>query len=103
MSQRDNREGGAPEYSAESPRSSKNWIQWMDGRWFYSSSRLTMEWGLVESAVNNGRIRSLVPGTSADEIVGLSLILFLLRRRQTIEVELEFVRSSVFVDFVELS
>lgn len=75
----------------------------MDGRWFYSSSRLTMEWGLVESAVNNGRIRSLVPGTSADEIVGLSLILFLLRRRQTIEVELEFVRSSVFVDFVELS
>lgn len=62
-----------------------------------------MEWGLVESAVNDGRIRSLVPGTGADEIVGLSLILFLLRGRQTIEVELEFVRSSVFVDFLEPS
>lgn len=61
------------------------------------SSVVVMAGVLVENTVDDSRIRSLLPGTGTVKTLSLGLIFILLSRRQSVPVELEFVRGSVFV------
>jgi len=68
-----------------------------------SRSRLIMAGALVESAVDDSRIGSLLPGTGAVKTLSLGLIFILLSRRQSVPVELEFIRGSISVRLFEPS